>query len=141
MPLTILLTDDSSPMRKVLKKTFKAAGYSESEFLEAADGKQGLETLRNQPVDIVITDYTMPEMDGLEMIRSMKNDSALAHIPVVVVTTEGSSEIIDKFMEQGANGYIKKPFTPEQVRDLLVQILGESDYDAESDGTDSDLDF
>lgn len=141
MPLTILLTDDSSPMRKVLKKTFKAAGYSDSEFLEAADGKQGLEKLKNNKVNIVITDYTMPEMDGLEMIRAMKNDPALAAIPVVVVTTEGSSEIIDKFMEQGADGYIKKPFTPEQVRDLLVKILGESDYDAESHGTDSGLDF
>lgn len=141
MPLTILLTDDSSPMRKVLKKTFKAAGYGESEFIEAADGKQGLEKLKTHTVDIVITDYTMPEMDGLEMIRSMKKDPATAAIPVVVVTTEGSSEIVNKFMEQGADGYIKKPFTPEQVRDLLVQILGESDYDAESDGTDSDLDF
>ena len=141
MALTILLTDDSSPMRKVLKKTFKAAGYSESQFLEAADGKEGLEQLKNHKVDIVITDYTMPEMNGLEMIRSMKADPVLSQIPVVVVTTEGSSEIIDRFMEQGANGYIKKPFTPEQVRDLLVKILGESDYDAESDGTDSDLDF
>lgn len=141
MPLTILLTDDSSPMRKVLKKTFKAAGYSESEFLEAADGKEGLEQLKTHTVDIVITDYTMPEMNGLEMIQAMREDPALADIPVVVVTTEGSSEIIDKFMEQGANGYIKKPFTPEQVRDLLVQILGESDYDAENDGADSDLDF
>lgn len=141
MPFTILLTDDSSPMRKVLKKTFKAAGYAESEFLEAADGKQGLEQLGKSRVDLVITDYTMPEMDGLEMIRFMKEDPATAKIPVVVVTTEGSSEIVDKFMEQGADGYIKKPFTPEQIRDLLVKILGESDYDAESDGTDNGFDF
>ncbi|MFO7753343.1 MAG: response regulator [Desulfobacteraceae bacterium] len=141
MQFTILLTDDSSPMRKVLKKTFKAAGYAESEFLEAADGKQGLEKLRNHRVDIVITDYTMPEMDGLEMIRAIKNDPALKHIPVVAVTTEGSSEIINRFMEQGAEGYIKKPFTPEQLRDLLVKILGVSDYDQDTDASDSDFDF
>ncbi|MFO7750463.1 MAG: response regulator [Desulfobacteraceae bacterium] len=144
MAFSILLVDDSLPMRGVLKKTFKAAGYSRADFFEAADGIEALDTLRENWIDIVITDYTMPGMNGLELLQTMKKEELLQDIPVVMVTTEGNRERVNQFYENGAAGYIKKPFTPEQVRDLIVDILGESDDDDDDgnvDDSDEDLDF
>jgi len=142
MAFSILLVDDSLPMRGVLKKTFKAAGYSSAAFFEAADGIEALDTLRENWIDIVITDYTMPGMNGLELLQTMKKEELFQEIPVVMVTTEGNRERVKQFYENGAAGYIKKPFTPEQVRDLIVDILGESDDDdGDVDDSDEDLDF
>ena len=139
MAFSILIVDDSKPMRSVIKKTFRAAGYGGSGFLEAANGLEALERLRANWIDIVITDYTMPEMNGLELLQAMKQDDLFRGIPVVVITTEGSRKRIDQFMESGASGYIKKPFTPEQVRDMITTILGESDETVDTD--DDDFDF
>ncbi|MBF0242203.1 MAG: response regulator [Desulfamplus sp.] len=141
MTFSILLVDDSMPMRSVIKKAFKAAGYSASTFHEAASGLEALEKLSDNWIDIVITDFTMPKMNGLEMLQKMKHNDLFKHIPVVVVTTEGSKEKIDQFMNSGAAGYIKKPFTPEQIRDMITNILGESHDNDQSDDSDSDFDF
>jgi len=141
MTFSILLVDDSMPMRAVIKKAFKAAGYSGSDYHEAANGIEALEKLKNNWIDIVITDFTMPQMNGLEMLVKMKQNDLFKEIPVVVVTTEGSREKIDQFMKGGASGYIKKPFTPEQIRDMITNILGESHDNEQSDESDSDFDF
>ena len=141
MTFSILIVDDSMPMRSVIKKMFKAAGYGASDFLEAANGKEALEQLEKNWMDIVITDFTMPEMNGLELIHAMKKNDIYKEIPVVVITTEGSRQIINQFMESGAAGYIKKPFTPEQVRDLLTDILGVSNDDENFENQDGDFDF
>ena len=141
MTFSILLVDDSMPMRSVIKKAFKAAGYSGSDFYEAASGMEALETLRNHWIDIVITDFTMPGMNGLEMLEKMKKNDLFKDIPVVMVTTEGSRQKIDQFMKSGAAGYIKKPFTPEQIRDMITGILGECHDNGQSDESDSDFDF
>ncbi|MBF0302576.1 MAG: response regulator [Desulfamplus sp.] len=141
MTFSILIVDDSMPMRSVIKKTFKAAGYSSSDFHEAGSGMEALEKLANHWIDIVITDFTMPEMNGLEMLMKMKQNDLFKNIPVVVITTEGSREKIDQFMKSGAAGYIKKPFTPEQIRDMITNILGESHDNDQSDDSDSDFDF
>jgi len=141
MTFSILLVDDSMPMRRVIKKAFKAAGYAGSNFSEAANGVEGLEKLEKSWIDIVITDFTMPEMNGLEMLLNMKKSDLLKDIPVVVVTTEGSQEKIDQFMKSGAAGYIKKPFTPEQIRDMITSILGVSNDNEQSDDPDNGFDF
>lgn len=141
MTFSILLVDDSMPMRRVIKKAFKAAGYAGSNFSEAANGVEGLEKLGKSWIDIVITDFTMPEMNGLEMLLNMKKSDLLKDIPVVVVTTEGSQEKIDQFMKSGAAGYIKKPFTPEQIRDMITSILGVSNDNEQSDDPDNGFDF
>lgn len=140
MAFSILIVDDSLPMRSVIKKTFKAAGYGTSEFHEAANGREALEKLRQNWIDLVVTDFTMPEMNGLELIRAMRADDLFSETPVVVVTTEGSREKVDEFMKSGASGYLKKPFTPEKLRDIIVRMLGESD-DQGVDDDDDDLDF
>jgi len=140
MSFSVLIVDDSLPMRLVIKKMFKAAGYSHASFLEAEDGKKALAVLKDNWVDIVICDYHMPVMNGLDLISEMKKDDRFDGVPVIIVSTEGSREKKEAFMAKGAAGYIKKPFVPEQLRDLLVDLLGETDYeedlDAEGDGFD-----
>ncbi len=140
MTFSILLVDDSLPMRSVLKKTLKAAGYSDSEFHEAANGQEALDLVKGKWIDIVITDYNMPVMDGMEFIRELKKDDTFKETPVVIVSTEGSKSKIDEFKAQGATGYITKPFTPETIRETIIEILGETN-DEESNGSDEDLDF
>ncbi len=140
MTYSILLVDDSLPMRAVLKKTLKAAGYSNSEFHQAANGKEALDMVKDKWIDIVITDYNMPVMNGMEFIIELKKDSTFKDTPVIIVSTEGSQKKIDEFKARGATGYITKPFTPETIRETMIDILGEM-HDGELDEDDEELDF
>ncbi len=141
MAYKILIVDDSLPMRSVLKKTITASGFGEAEFFDAANGKEALEILGKEWLDIVVTDYNMPEMNGIELLQAIKNTEEIEAIPVLVITTEGSKLKIQEFLDLGAAGYIKKPFTPEEIKEKLTQILGEAKYDSEFEESDSDLDF
>ena len=141
MSYSILIVDDSLPMRSVIKRTFKAAGYANSQFHDAANGKEALELMKNSWIDIVVIDYNMPVMNGLEFIQTIKKEDLLKDIPVVVISTEGNAAKIKEFMDSGAAGYITKPFTPETIRDLIIQLLGETSYDEDPDDSDDDFDF
>jgi len=141
MSYSILIVDDSLPMRSVIKRTLKAAGYGQSELLEAANGQKALELMKNNWVDVVITDYNMPVMNGLAFIKALKKDDISKDIPVVVISTEGNEAKIKEFMDCGAKGYITKPFTAESIRDLMISILGEVDYAENFDDGDEDFDF
>lgn len=141
MSYSILIVDDSLPMRSVIKRIFKAAGYGDSDFHEAANGKEAFKLLKNDWIDIVMTDYNMPVMNGMELIKLIKNDDLVRDIPVVVISTEGNKARIKEFMDLGAAGYITKPFTPETIRDLITDILGETKYDEDLDDSDDDFDF
>ena len=142
MAYNILVVDDSRTMRMVIIKTIKACGFQVGKFFEAANGNEALGALKDDWIDLVITDYNMPDMDGLTLIGEMKNNEELKTIPVVMVTTEGSQERIQEFMEKGADDYIKKPFSPEVVRDKLKQIMGETqDGDGSPENGDDELDF
>lgn len=141
MSYSILIVDDSSPMRSVIKKTLKAAGYGTSEIFEAANGKQALELMKGAWIDLVMTDYNMPVMDGLEFIKAVKTHDMLKDIPVVVISTQGSEIKIKAFMDAGVAGYITKPFTPEAIKDLIVTILGEITDETDFDEGDDSLDF
>ncbi len=137
----ILIVDDSLPMRSVIKKTIKASGFNTSEFFEAENGEEALKVLGNDWLDIVITDFNMPKMNGIELINEMKKDDMFKEIPVLVITTEGNQQKIDAFISSGATGYIKKPFTPEEIKLKLTEILGEQDYEQALNGSDDGLDF
>jgi len=141
MSYSILIVDDSLPMRSVIKRTLKAAGYGNSELLEAANGEEALALMKKSWIDIVLTDYNMPVMNGLEFIKALKADDLSKDIPVVVISTEGNKSKIKEFMDCGAAGYITKPFTAEAIRDLIVTILGEVDYEEAVDDSDTDFDF
>ncbi|MCK5164790.1 MAG: response regulator [Desulfobacula sp.] len=141
MAFSVLIVDDSMPMRSVIKKTIKAAGYGNANFIEAEDGKQALDLLKQNWIDLVITDYNMPVMNGLKLICEMKKDELFEQIPVIVISTEGSREKIDQFLNQGAAAYINKPFSPEQLRDILVRVLGVIDYEEDLNASDDEFDF
>ena len=141
MSYSILIVDDSLPMRSVIKRTIKAAGYGNADLLEAANGQEAIDLLKNSWVDIVMTDYNMPVMNGLELIKNIKKDEISKDIPVIVISTEGNESKIQEFMDSGAEGYITKPFTAEAIRDLIVNILGEVDYEEDLDESDDDFDF
>lgn len=142
MAYNILIVDDSMPMRAVIKKTIKVSGFNVGEIFEAANGREALDVLRREWMDLVLSDYNMPEMNGLELLEEMKKDEVLQSVPVVMVTTEGSRERIELFTKMGVVDYIKKPFTPEEVRSRLNRIMGD-DEDAKGpvDEDDEDLDF
>jgi two-component system chemotaxis response regulator CheY len=141
MAYNVLIVDDSLPMRAVVKKTIKASGFMVGNFYDAGNGKEALEILRHQWMDLVVTDYNMPDMNGLELLTHMKADEILKTIPVVVVTTEGSQQRVREFMEGGAADYIRKPFTPEEIRDKLSRIMGETDETGDTRISDEALDF
>ncbi len=141
MSYSILIVDDSLPMRSVIKKTLKAAGYGNADLLEAANGQEAIDLLKNRWVDIIMTDYNMPVMNGLELIKAIKKDEMSKDIPVVVISTEGNDTKIQEFMDSGAAGYITKPFTAEAIRDLIVNILGEIYYEEDLDESVDDFDF
>ena len=141
MAFKVLIVDDSSSMRAVIKKTIKVSGFNVGQFLTAADGRDALEVLKEEWVDLVLTDINMPNMNGMELLEEMKEDEILKTIPVVMVTTEGSEKIMQKSMTLGANGFIKKPFKPEDIRNALNSIMGDNkdgqeDYDGELEGGD-----
>ena len=140
MAYDVLVVDDSGTMRSVIIKTIRAGGFEVGQFYEASNGNEALDVLENQWVDLVMTDYNMPDMDGLTLINEMKKDDVLKAIPVVVVTTEGSRERVQQFMEKGAADYIKKPFSPEAIRDKLRLIIGETE-DGYGSAEDSDDEF
>ncbi|MFO7714234.1 response regulator [Desulfosarcina sp.] len=142
MAYNILIVDDSTPMRAVIKKVTRASGFDIGTFFEAANGAEALAVLDANWMDLVLTDYNMPDMDGLTLLKKMKADDCMQTVPVVMVTTEGSHERVETFMACGAAAYIKKPFTPEAIRQTLNTILGEPEDGQEPvAGGNEGLDF
>ncbi|RLB28036.1 MAG: response regulator [Deltaproteobacteria bacterium] len=141
MAFNVLIVDDSSSMRAVIKKTIRVSGFNVGQYLEASNGAEALEVLSREWVDLVLTDINMPRMDGLELVREMKNDELFRSIPVVMVTTEGSETRVKESMELGARGYIKKPFKPQQIKAMLGDIMGEGEYESGYYEKDEGCDF
>lgn len=125
MAFNVLIVDDSSSMRAVVKKIIRVSGFNVGECWEATDGKEALKVLMNEWVDLVLTDINMPNMNGLELIAEMKRNESLRSIPVVMVTTEGSEKRMQESIKLGASGYIKKPFLPEDIKRTLSDVMGE----------------
>jgi two-component system chemotaxis response regulator CheY len=128
MAVNVLIVDDSFSMRSVIRKTIKVSGFDVGKYLEAADGEEALQVLTNEWVDVLLTDINMPNMNGLKLIAEMKKDEVFRSIPVVMVTTERNKQKVQQAMEMGANGYITKPFLPEEIKEILCSILGEAEY-------------
>ena len=142
MAYNVLVVDDSSSIRAIVKKIIKMSGFAVAEFKDAADGVEALSVLNSQPVDVVLTDINMPNMDGMTLITEMKQNPALAAIPVVVVSTEGSERKINDAMAMGAVGYVKKPFVAKDIKQTLDAIMmGAGDGSAGFDEDDDTLDF
>ncbi|OIP90517.1 MAG: two-component system response regulator [Syntrophobacteraceae bacterium CG2_30_61_12] len=127
MAYNILIVDDSASMRKIIRKTLSLSGFQVGACVEAANGKEALEILQQHPVDLVLSDINMPEMNGVEFLWQLRQDPRWKQLPVVMITTETSEEIVKEAIELGARGYLRKPFRPEQIRSCLTEIMGGPD--------------
>lgn len=119
--MNFLVVDDFSTMRRIVRGLLKEMGLDNVD--EAEDGAVGLSKLRQQRFDFVISDINMPNMNGFEMLKAIKADPALAHLPVLMVTAEARKEDIILAVQSGAAGYIVKPFTKATLEDKLNKIL------------------
>ncbi|ABA88454.1 response receiver CheY associated with MCPs of class 36H [Syntrophotalea carbinolica DSM 2380] len=119
----VLIVDDSNTMRKIVARSLRQAGFEFEKLLEAADGQAALEVLAGESVDIVLSDINMPVMDGIEFLRQKNADEQIKGIPVVMITTEAGTDVLNEALTLGAVGTIKKPFTPDQVQEVLGQFL------------------
>ncbi|PKN32607.1 MAG: response regulator [Deltaproteobacteria bacterium HGW-Deltaproteobacteria-19] len=139
MSFNILITDDSLSMRAVIRKVITLSGIPVAECFEAANGRQALEILSQHWVDVIISDINMPEMNGMELLKELKQDHLFQEIPVIIVSTEGNRERIEEAERMGAQGFLKKPFVPEELRTELYRILGlteEGTYQDDSESCD-----
>jgi len=124
MPLKILIVDDSALTRKAIKRIVTMLELETDAFFEAENGREALDIMQNQSVDLVLADLNMPEMGGIEMIYHMRGQEETKSIPVVVVSTEASTTRIEGLLAHGATDYLHKPFTPEQIREVIHRTLG-----------------
>jgi two-component system chemotaxis response regulator CheY len=122
--LRFLVVDDFSTMRRIVRNLLKESGFSEAD--EAEDGVVALQKLRGSNFDFVVTDINMPNMNGFELLAEIKKDDKLKHIPVLMVTAEARKEDIVTAAQQGAAGYIVKPFTKATLEEKLTHILKKS---------------
>ena len=118
-----LIVDDSSVMRKIVERALRQAGLELLVVHEAGSGTEGLDLLRAQPVDLILSDINMPSMDGLEFLRQIRVQNLAPGVPVVMITTESSEEHVKQAIEAGARGYIRKPFTAEQVKERVLPLV------------------
>lgn len=119
--IKILVVDDFPTMRRIIRNLLKDLGFENVD--EAEDGAQGLEKLRNSSFDLVVSDWNMPNMDGLEMLKAIRQDPGLSKLPVLMVTAEAKKENIIAAAQAGANGYVVKPFTAATLEEKLNKIF------------------
>ncbi len=121
--ISALIVDDSSVMRKIVERALRQGGLGIKAIFEASNGVEALAILRECTVDLVLSDINMPQMDGLEFLRQMRAQHLAPDVPVVMITTESSEEHVREAIAAGAYGYIRKPFTAEQVRERVLPLL------------------
>ncbi|HUP29009.1 MAG TPA: response regulator [Usitatibacter sp.] len=120
MSRTILAVDDSLSMRRMVAHVLRLGGY---EVLEAGDGEEALEVARSRQVDAVLTDQSMPKMDGIALVRRLRAIAGYADTPIMVLTTESSADMKRKGREAGATGWMVKPFDPERLLQVFQRIV------------------
>jgi two-component system chemotaxis response regulator CheY len=118
-----LIVDDSSVMRKIVERSLRQAGIDLALVFEAGNGAEALSVLQENKVDLVLCDINMPVMDGLEFVKQLAGVEKSKGVPVVMITTEGSEGHVMQALAAGARGYIRKPFTPDQVKEHVIPVL------------------
>lgn len=119
--MRFLVVDDSSTMRRIIINTLNKLGYTECR--EAGNGKEGLDALTANPVDIVITDWNMPEMSGVEFARAVRANDATKAVPILMVTTNAAEGDIVEALKAGVSNYVVKPFTPATIKEKIESVL------------------
>jgi two-component system, chemotaxis family, chemotaxis protein CheY len=118
-----LIVDDSSVMRKIVERSLVQAGLELGAVLGAGNGAEALSILAENQVDLILCDINMPVMDGLEFVKQLPGVANAKGVPVVMITTEGSESHVVQALSAGARGYIRKPFTPDQVKEHVIPLL------------------
>jgi len=121
--MKIVVVDDSSTMRRIIKNTLNSIGYKD--LLEGDDGIEGWEQIDSNPnIDIIITDWNMPNMNGLELVKKIRADKRFQDTPIIMVTTEGGKAEVITALKAGVNNYIVKPFTSQILKEKLSAVIG-----------------
>jgi two-component system, chemotaxis family, chemotaxis protein CheY len=123
MAVRVLIVDDSSVMRKIVERSLRQADIELTQVFEAGNGTEALALLQENQVELILCDINMPVMDGLEFIKQLPGVANAKGVPVIMITTEGSEAHVVQALSCGARGYIRKPFTPEQVKTQVLPVL------------------
>lgn len=125
MSLTIALIDDSRVMRSIIRKSIMMSNFEETRFLEASNGSDGLQILieNRDKIDLIITDLHMPGMSGFELLRMMQDTGHFSDIPIIVISTDSNEITKQQCRNYGARGFLGKPFSHEDIVDLLTSVL------------------
>lgn len=122
-PICALIVDDSSVMRKIVERSLRQAGIELSEVMEAGSGIEALAAIQLKKPDLILSDINMPAMNGLEFVRKLQDIPGMKDVPVVMITTEASESHVVEALSYGAKGYIRKPFTPDQVKEHVLPLV------------------
>jgi len=125
MSYNILIVDDSKTIRSVIKKTLDIADVPVGDLYEAENGKEALDVMNSNWIDLIFADINMPVMSGIEMVKKMSEDNILDKTPVIIVSTEGSKTRIDDLLELGVRAYLRKPINPEDLRNIVREVMGD----------------
>ncbi len=124
MAYRFLIVDDSATTRAVIKRTIGMTGIEVEKIAEAGNGRDALAMMSVSHFDMVFLDLNMPEMGGVEVVKNMQANPKLTQLPVIIVSSESMEAKIEQLRASGARGYIKKPFSPEQIRNVINETLG-----------------
>ena len=119
--MRFLVVDDSTTMRRIIINTLNKLGYTDC--VEAGNGREGIERVIEGPVDLIITDWNMPEMSGIDFIRTLRTMDGKQHLPVLMVTTNAAKDDIVDALRAGVNNYVVKPFTPDTIREKIDAVM------------------
>ena len=123
--MRVLIVDDFPTMRRILKNVLKQINMQNT--LEAQNGKEALDLLSKEEIDLIICDLLMPEMTGMELLRACKADPQISHIPFIMVTAEAQKKAVMDAIKAGVDNYITKPFTPERLRDAISKVMAKAE--------------
>ena len=122
--LKVLVVDDMSTMRRIVKNVLKQIGFSD--MVEAENGQDALNKLKAGDIGLIVSDWNMPVMQGIELLRTVRADAELKHLPFLMVTAEGQKENIIEAVQAGVSNYVVKPFTPEELKGKLEKIFAKA---------------
>jgi len=122
-PLDVLIVDDSAAIRKILQRVLRQTDLNLGEIKEAGDGTEAVDILKDRAFGLILSDINMPQMDGLQLLARIREMEHLKGVPVIMITTEGGQGRVMEAVQLGATGYVRKPFTADQIKEKLAGVL------------------
>ena len=123
--MKILVVDDSSTMRRIITNVVLQLGYKNNNIMEAENGERAWELLNNEEIDLVLTDWNMPVMSGLDLVKNIRGADSFKKLPIIMITTEGGKAEVITALKAGVNNYIVKPFNAATLKSKLSSVLGD----------------